>query len=224
VAVNPNNPTGSYLKHDEANALQDFCAERDLALISDEVFADYAFGEDLRRARTLAGESRALVFALGGLSKSCGLPQLKLGWLAVAGPPGPRKEALSRLEIVADTYLSVGTPIQRAAASLLTRLPELQQPISRRVTENFGTLRARLAGAPATLLPPEGGWSAVLQVPATFSEEDWVSALLERDGVLVHPGYFFDFPRGTFLVLSLLPDPAVFTAGVDRLVARVAGP
>jgi aspartate/methionine/tyrosine aminotransferase len=168
----------------------------------------------------VAHDSRALAFALGGLSKSCGLPQLKLAWTAVSGPAALRSEALARLELVADTYLPVGTPVQVAAPALLARREELQAPIRERVTANLDALRAALApGTPATLLEPEGGWSAVLRVPATCPEEDRAIRLLDERGVLVHPGYFFDFPREAHLVLSLLPPPAEFGEGVARVLA-----
>jgi aspartate/methionine/tyrosine aminotransferase len=219
VVVSPNNPTGSYLKRDEAEALAALCARKGLALISDEVFADYGFGADPRRLRSVATDGPALAFALGGLSKSCGLPQLKLGWLAVSGPAPERQQALRRLELVADTFLSVATPIQRAAPSLLARLPELQAPIRARLAENLAALSAGLTpGSKATLLRPEGGWSAVLRVPATVPEEDLVLGLLERHGVLVHPGYFFDFPSEAFLVLSLLAPAAEFRAGLRAIL------
>lgn len=222
VVVSPNNPTGSYLKRDEAAELAAFCAGRGLAVISDEVFADYAFGPDPRRVASLAADGSALAFCLGGLSKSCGLPQLKLGWIAVSGPASLREEALARLEIVADTYLSVGTPVQRAAPSLLARLPRLQAPIASRVAGNLEALRSRLArDSPATLLAVEGGWYAVLQVPATLAEEERVCRLLATRDVLVHPGFFFDFEREAFLVLSLLPRPEAFAEGVARVLADI---
>ncbi|HEY3190077.1 MAG TPA: pyridoxal phosphate-dependent aminotransferase, partial [Solirubrobacteraceae bacterium] len=220
VVVSPNNPTGSYLKRTEAAALLALCAESGLAVVSDEVFADYAFAPDARRVASLATDGPALAFSLGGLSKSCGLPQVKLAWIAVSGPERWRAPAIERLEVVADTYLSVSTPAQRAAGALLARRPELQRPIAERVDANRDALRRRLGpAAPATLLDAEGGWSAVLQVPATRSEDDLVSRLLEEHGVLVHPGYFFDFPREAFLVLSLLPPPATFADAVDRILA-----
>jgi aspartate/methionine/tyrosine aminotransferase len=223
VVVNPNNPTGSYLKRDEVSGLMDLCARRGLAVVSDEVFADYAFAPDSRRLTSVAADAPALAFSLGGLSKSCGLPQLKLGWIAVTGPEPLRNEALARLEIVADTYLSVATPVQHAAPALLARLRELQAPIARRVQANLASLRARLgADSPATLLPAEGGWNAVLRVPATLPEEERVCRLLETRGVLVHPGFFFDFEHEAFLVLSLLPEPAVFAEGVEHVLADVA--
>jgi hypothetical protein len=222
VVVSPNNPTGSFVKADEAAALRALCAERGLAVVSDEVFADYTFGDDARRAATLLSDGGPLTFALGGLSKSCGLPQLKLGWMAVGGPDAEREEALARLEIVADTYLSVGTPVQRAAPALLRRLPELQAPIRARVRSNRDTLAAALLDTPATLLHVEGGWTAVLHVPATRTEEDWVARLLEQDAVLVHPGFYFDFPQEAYLVVSLLPPPARFETAAGRLAARIA--
>lgn len=217
--VHPNNPTGSFLKKDEAALLLGLCAERGLAVICDEVFADYAFGDDPRRARSLAADGEALVFSLGGLSKSCGLPQLKLGWLAAFGPEQPRREALRLLELIADSFLSVGTPVQRAATRLLERLPELQGPIQRRVAANLALLKQRADGSPATPLRVEGGWYAVLQVPRTLPEEERVLRLLERRDVLVHPGFFFDFPGEAYLVLSLLPREPEFAAGVSAVLA-----
>jgi alanine-synthesizing transaminase len=222
IVVNPNNPTGSYLKRGEAAALLELCGERRLAVLSDEVFADYAFAPDHERVTSLAGGDRALVLSFGGLSKSCGLPQLKLGWIAVSGPPPLRDEALARLEIVSDTYLSVGTPVQTAAPALLARREELQAPIRARVARNLEVLRGAVVGSMASLLPPEGGWSAVLRIPATVSEEDRVCGLLERRGVLVHPGYFFDFESEAYVVVSLLTPEAAFDRGLSLLLADLA--
>ena len=222
VAVTPNNPTGSFVQAAEAEALREAAAGAGAALISDEVFADFPLRPDAGRAATLFGDGPALTLCLGGLSKSCGLPQLKLAWMALSGPIALRDEARGRLEVVADTYLSVGTPVQHAAAEILARRSELQAPIQARIHENLLRLRAATAATPATLLDVEGGWSAVLHVPATITEEEWVLALVEEDGVLVHPGYFFDFGREAYLVLSLLPPPALFAEGVARLVRRVS--
>jgi alanine-synthesizing transaminase len=223
VVVNPNNPTGSFLKLEEAIALRRLAGQKGLALLSDEVFADYAFRDDAGRVASLAQEKECLCFSLGGLSKSCGLPQLKLGWIAVSGPEALSRGALSRLEVIADTYLSVGTPVQRALPRILSQLPELRSPIQKRVSSNLAHLEDAFArGAAASLLRPEGGWSAVLRVPATRSEEDWTLQLLSHDGVLVHPGYFFDFPEEAYLVLSLLPLPEDFQRGVGRIRSRVS--
>jgi alanine-synthesizing transaminase len=220
VVVSPNNPTGAFLKRDELDALLGLCAERGIALVSDEVFADFALRDDERRAASVARDSPALAFALGGLSKSCALPQLKLAWTAVTGPAALVRDALARLEVVADTYLSVSTPVQLALPDLLARREELQAPIKKRVRSNMEALRAAVSPrCPATILAPEGGWSAVLRVPATLTEEDRVTRLLEERDVLVHPGYFFDFPAEAYLVVSLLPLPADFAEGVARLLA-----
>jgi len=222
VIVSPHNPTGACLKRDERDALETLCARRRVALVSDEVFADYFFRDDPRRAASVARDGPALAFALGGLSKSCGLPQLKLAWTAVTGPEPLRRDALARLEVVADTYLSVSTPVQVAAPELLARREELAAPIRARVRANLESLRAAIGpGCPATLLEPQGGWSAVLRVPATRTEEERVTRLLEERDVLVHPGYFFDFPHEAFLVLSLLPPEDDFAEGVARVLADV---
>jgi len=223
VVVSPNNPTGSFVKRDEAQRLRHLCAARGWAVISDEVFADYTLSDDARRPPSMAEDSAALTFSLGGLSKSCGLPQLKLAWIAVAGPAAERDEALARLEVVADTYLSVSTPVQLAAPALLARTEELQRPIAERVRGNLRELRHQLApGSAATLLDVEGGWSAVLRVPAIWPDEQWALTLLERDGVLVHPGFFFDFAQEACLVLSTLSAPEAFAEGVRRLLARAS--
>jgi alanine-synthesizing transaminase len=217
--VHPNNPTGSFVRRDEAQDLLGLAAERDLAIVSDEVFSDYALVDDPRRFASFAGDTPALAFALGGLSKSCGLPQMKLGWIVVSGPPDQQREALARLEVIADTYLSVATPVQLAAPPWLGRRAELSRPIAERTASNLAVLRESLNEAPqATLLAPEGGWYAVLQVPATHSEEQLVVSLLERHGVLVHPGFYFDFAREAYVVLSLLPRPDVFREGATRLL------
>jgi len=221
VVVSPNNPTGSFAKVAEVEALRSLAARHGSAILSDEVFADFPLRDDPARARTLFADGPALTLCLGGLSKSCGLPQLKLAWMALAGPAAAREEARARLEVVADTYLSVSTPVQHAAPAILARAEELQAPIRERVRSNLEVLGAAAAGSPATLLDAEGGWSAVLHVPATRSEDEWVLALAEQDGVLVHPGYFFDFPREAYLVLSLLPPPDEFARGASRIVERV---
>lgn len=219
VVVNPNNPTGSFIKRAERDALAAFCAARDLAIISDEVFSNFTFGPDPLRVPAMSGAEGALVFALGGLSKMAGLPQMKLGWIAVSGPNGLRRAALERLELIADTYLSVGTPVQHAAARLLEFGDAIRSQIAARVRRNYDRLRELAAGA-CELLNVEGGWYATLRVPRTRTEEEWVLELLERDGVLVQPGYFYDFEAEAYLVLSLLPQPAVFDEGAARVTER----
>ncbi len=222
VVVNPNNPTGSYLKRQELDAIAGHCATHGLGLIGDEVFAEYVLDADLRRTCSVLAQRRALTFSLGGLSKALGLPQLKLGWMAVGGPDDLVRQALERLELICDTYLSVGTPVQEALPSLLTYGAVVRTLIRERTTRNHETLRAMAARFPSvTLLPSEGGWYAVMQVAAMQSEESLVLTLLEQDRVLVHPGYFFDFPREAFLVVSLLPAPDVFDRAAARMLARV---
>ena len=225
IVVNPNNPTGSFLKRHELPALAARCEAHGLAVIADEVFAPYAAGEDPTRVGALAAEpaftARVPTFALGGLSKSCGLPQLKLGWIAVAGPPAVTEAALARLSLVADTYLSVGAPVQAAAAPLLALGRDARAALAARVAANRAALAAALpAASPCSALASEGGWSALVRVPATRTDEAWAQALLVEDGVLVQPGYFFELRGGAFLVLSLLPPPDLFAEGVRRLVAR----
>lgn len=220
LVVSPNNPTGSVLHPDELATLADVCAERGLVLIGDEVFADYRFDTDLP-APSVIQQDRAVAVSLGGLSKSVGLPQVKLAWLAVGGPAEGAGALMTGLEIVADTFLSVSTPAQVALPSLLERGAVVRDAIRARTARNLEALRKAAEAVPAvTLLPPDGGWCAVLQVPSVRSEEQLVLDLLERDGVLVHPGYFFDMPREAFVVVSLLPDPAAFDRGVASLLAR----
>jgi hypothetical protein len=220
IVVSPGNPTGAYLAPEDRAALETLAAERNLALVSDEVFADFSFRVEDEPPPSAAHDGPGLAFTLGGLSKSCGLPQLKLAWIALTGPEDQRREALARLEVVADTYLSVSTPVQVATPTLLARREALQAPLRERTRTNLETLRSCLgSSSPASLLEPEGGWSAVLRVPATLPEEERVFRLLEQRDVLVHPGYFFDFPREAYLVLSLLPPPATFSEGVDRVLA-----
>jgi hypothetical protein len=222
VVVNPNNPTGSYLKPAELDALAIHCRAHDLALIGDEVFAEYVLDAEPARTTSVLAERQALTFSLGGLSKGLGLPQLKLGWMVAAGPDELVRPALERLELICDTYLSVATPVQAGLPALLTGGAAIRTAIRDRVTRNY---RALVTAAPrypsVDVLPAEGGWYAVIQVPAMQSEESLVLQLLEHDRVLVHPGYFFDFPREAFLVLSLLPRPEVFDRAVSRVLQRV---
>jgi alanine-synthesizing transaminase len=219
LAVSPNNPTGSVLGFEELDELMRRCEDRRAALIVDEVFADYP----LRVASIPAycRSSPALTFRLGGLSKSVGLPQVKLGWILVDGPDDLVAAALQRLELICDTYLSVSTPVQIAAPRLLRDGTVVRERILERVRANDATLRRLVASVPSLeALNTDGGWSAVLRVPATRSEEELVLELLERDNVLVHPGFFFDFSHEAFVVVSLLVEPAIFADGVGRLVSR----
>lgn len=224
LAVSPNNPTGSVLTESDAAQLVDRCARRAAALVVDEVFVDYPLGEPIVDPAALSS-GEALVFRLGGLSKTAGLPQVKLGWIAVSGPDALVEEALDRLELVCDTYLSVSTPVQLAAAELLDGSRTVREQIRARIRTNYRALTA-LVGQTATqrvsVLPAEAGWSAVLRVPATIGEEGMALDLLDR-GVVVHPGFFFDFPHEAFIVVSLLPEPSTFEQGVRMLLECADG-
>lgn len=223
LVVSPNNPTGSMLRRDDREWLVSLARAKGLALISDEVFADYPLGPR-PDATTLLGEDRVLTFTLGGLSKSAGLPQMKLAWTVVSGPDDLVASALERLEIVADSYLSVSTPVQVAAPALLEAGRGIRAAIHARISQNLETLRQVVRCAPAlTLHEPDGGWSVVVRVPAILSEEQWVLHLVEAHGVLVHPGFFFDLDTGVHLVISLLPLPDVFETGVSRIADMASG-
>jgi aspartate/methionine/tyrosine aminotransferase len=223
LTVSPNNPTGSLTTRQELATLAALCAEHGLALIGDEVFADYPLRPRAEGARSVLEQQQALAFSLGGLSKSAGLPQLKLGWIGLGGPAPLVERALEGLEFLCDSYLSVSTPVQRAAAALLAAGAGIRAQIAARTHANLAALDAAVAGHPAvSLLRPEGGWCAVLQVPAVRSEERMVLELLEAERILVHPGHFFDFPREAFLVLSLLVPEPIFAEAVPRMLARVA--
>jgi len=219
VIVNPNNPTGSFLKQRELQELIALCQTHQIAIICDEVFSDYAFAPDQHRVASLSAVEDVLTFVLSGFSKVLGLPQLKLGWIVVSGPE--TQQAIERLELIEDTYLSVGTPVQWAAGPLLGAREPIQRQILERVRSNRALLTRRIGPAsPWRLLETEGGWYAVLEAPRIYSEEQWVLGLLNQNNVLVQPGFFFDFEREAFLILSLLTVPETFQEGVDRILAQ----
>jgi alanine-synthesizing transaminase len=219
LAVSPNNPTGSVLTLQELTELDGRCAARGAALIVDEVFADYVLAAGSGTAAV--GVPQALTFRLGGLSKSAALPQLKLSWIVVEGPDDLVAQALERLELIGDTYLSVATPVQAAAADLIAHGRGIREQVLTRIQGNYRLLQEFARPHPAVdVLPVEGGWSAVLRIPSRISEEDFVLQLVEIDSVVVHPGFFFDFPHEAFLVVSLLPEPDVFGHGVRRVLER----
>ena len=218
VIVSPNNPTGSFVSARELERLFALCRDRGWALVADEVFADYPLEADAP-VTDIAARAGVSCFTLGGLSKSAGLPQLKLGWIVVGGSQADCAAALAGLELIADSFLSVGTPVQVAAGALLERGAAIRAQIQDRTRTNLATLRQVMTSFPACeALKAEGGWSAVVRVPATRSEEQLILDLLDREGILVHPGYFFDFPREAFIVMSLLPPPDVFADAVARLL------
>ena len=223
LAVSPNNPTGSMLDADEWSVLASISAERGAALIVDEVFADYPLQETAADSGVGAQSSAMpLTFRLGGLSKSAGLPQVKVGWIAVDGPDALVTAALERLEFVCDAYLPVSTPAQIALPALIEGGASVREQISTRVRANYRLLQQAVGAYPTVeLLHAEAGWSALVRVPGRQSEEEIVLELLERDALLVHPGFFFDFPREAFVVLSLLPPETEFAEGISRLLERV---
>lgn len=208
VLVNPNNPTGSFVSAAEAEAL----ASLGVPLISDEVFADYAFSGNFA---TLANTAGCLAFSMSGLSKVAGLPQMKLGWIVANGPG--HVEAMEKLEWIADTYLSVGAPVQCAAARLLDAGEAVQRQIRDRAAANLKHARETFAGSAADVLNVEGGWYITVQVPRVRSEEEWTLELLGKENVLAQPGFFYDFDSEAYLILSLLTPPAVFREGAGRL-------
>jgi aspartate/methionine/tyrosine aminotransferase len=216
LVVHPNNPTGSFVKRREAAELAEICAARDMAIVADEVFLDYAAGPE--PAQTFAFHDAALTFTLSGLSKISLLPQMKLAWMAVSGRQTLVQTAVERLEIIADTYLSPSTPVQLALPKFLALRQGLQAQLLRRISTNVAVLDDVLRESKLLArLDREGGWYAVLRVPATGPDEDLAVALLERCSVLVHPGHFFNFSQDGFLVLSLITPELQFREGVQRL-------
>jgi aspartate/methionine/tyrosine aminotransferase len=225
LIVSPNNPTGTILSRAESRDVQAFCASHGLALIGDEVFCDYPIVPGPDAGRSVLEEAQALTVSLGGLSKSVGLPQLKLGWMAVDGPDELLLGALQRLEVIADTYLSVATPVQLSVSRLLEHGASVRVQIADRLLLNFEALEGLAAAYPAfRVMTPEGGWSAVVRAPAIMPDEAQVIALLRDAGVLVHPGYFFGFDRPGYFVISLLATPGKFRDAVSRMFDTMARP
>lgn len=222
VIIQPNNPTGSFVRKDELESVLATCQKHDLALISDEVFADYGFAPEAAQIRS-GSCSRVLSFALSGLSKISGLPQMKLAWILVNGPAERLSHAAVRLEIITDTYLSVGAPLACALPRLLETRRALVPQILNRLRSNLSSLDGQLSKVPlVTRLATEGGWYVILKLPSTRSDEEWALEFLDREGVLVHPGHFYDFTREGYVVLSLLPRPEVFQQGIGKLLGRVS--
>jgi len=220
IVVNPNNPTGSYIKADELAALDAVCGRHDLALIVDEVFADYAAAEaPPQRVTTAAGRTTALCFVLNGFSKMLALPQLKLGWIVVGGDPKKADSACARLEALLDFYLSVSAPVQHAAGRLLGLRRAIQDQILSRLDQNSRYLDRLVERTPNfRALRREGGWYAVVEIRDALGDEERVVQLLNQTDTLAHPGYFYDFNREGFVVISLLPPPDLFQAGVGTFI------
>ena len=224
LVVSPNNPTGSFVSTAELDRLAALCARRGWALIADEVFSDYNLDEG-HAVTDLTTRVDVRSFSLGGASKSLGLPQVKLGWMTIGGDRRTREEVRSRLELIADTFLSVSTPVQVAAPSLLQEAAVVRSAIRTRIRRNMAEARRIVAAHPSCeLLHTEGGWSAVIRVPAVRSEEDLVLGLLHRERILVHPGFFFDFRHEAYGVVSLLPEEDVFASALNRVLDYAAVP
>ena len=246
VIVSPNNPTGSLLSTAQLSGLVEIATAHELAIIADEVFADYLWQPNQPArpagmeehgvvlppvskpgdpAQSLVAVDDCLTFTLNGLSKIAALPQMKLGWIVANGPDEIVSAALERAEVIADTYLSVGTPVQQAASELLKLAKPLQEQILKRVRRNLQFLDACLAeeACPCSRLRAEAGWYAILRIPNIGSDEDWAVELLEQDGVYVHPGRFFDFTQDGYLVISLIVRPEAFQKGARKVLARAQG-
>ena len=218
VVVHPNNPTGSYASSAEVDGLNQFCGEYNLSLIVDEVFLDYAI-DGAPRSSFVSNDS-ALTFTLSGVSKISGLPQMKVAWLAASGPKEIKSQALARLEVIADTYLSMNAPLQLATPVLLEQRKNLQPLLLDRIRSNVQEFDRHLARQKTCeRLRVDGGWYAILRVPALQSDEDLAIDLLRKVAVLVHPGHFYDFPTDGYLVLSLITPPEEFREGVSRLLS-----
>jgi aspartate/methionine/tyrosine aminotransferase len=218
VVVHPNNPTGHFTKHDERLRLNQICADRQIAVIADEVFLDFSLYA--KPPISWAANAETLTFTMSGLSKICGLPQMKVAWLAVSGPKDLKAQALDRLEVIADTYLSMNAPVQHAIPQFLEQRHEFQRQLMSRVTGNLAELDRQLATQkPCSRLEIKGGWYAVLRVPATRTDEEVALDLIEKKGVYVHPGHFYDFPTDGYLIVSLIAAENEFAEGIKRLVS-----
>src|SRR5713101_2363929 len=220
IVVHPNNPTGNFVKSGDIARLNSICSTREMAIIADEVFLDFALGEN--RPASFAANRGAPTFTLSGLSKISGLPQMKAAWLIAGGPQQWKAEALVRLEVVADTFLSVNTPVQLAIPKFLEQRHAFQEQVIRRVRRNLAELdRLMEAQKAVTRLRVEGGWCAVVRVPATRSSDDLALELLKTKGISVHPGHFYELPAEGYLVLSLLIHESEFSRGAAGLLAAI---
>jgi alanine-synthesizing transaminase len=217
VVVHPNNPTGHFSKPEEIRKVSKICAEREIAVIADEVFLDFALGE--KHQATFAANAGALTFTMSGLSKICGLPQMKAAWLIVSGQELFKAQAVARLEVIADTHLSMGAPVQWAMPTLLGQRAAFQKQVMARVRENLSELDRQLAGQKVcSRLEFEGGWNAVIRVPAAPSDEELALELLVTKGVYLHPGHFYDFPSRGTVVISLITPENDLSEGLRQLL------
>ncbi len=222
LAVHPNNPTGSFVKPREVEELNRICAANDMAIVADEVFLDYPLAN--QAPLTFSSNSSVLTFTLSGLSKVSALPQMKVAWIAATGPQALLSNAMERLEVIADTYLSMNAPGQWAVPVMLEERHGIQRQLRQRMIENLAALDAELASQQlCRRLEVEGGWYAVLRVPVAGSDEDLAITLLRETGVLVQPGHFYDFSSDGYLVISLITPGDEFAEGIRRLLRFIAG-
>jgi aspartate/methionine/tyrosine aminotransferase len=236
IVVNPNNPTGHFVKPEELSTLNEICSARDMALVADEVFLDFAHGDSNGRRElgrvarprggngtrppTLATNSGALTFTMSGLSKISGLPQMKAAWLVASGPEALQKDALERIEVIADTYLSMNAPIQLALPTFLQQRHGFQKQVMTRVRRNVGELdRQLMMRKTCSRLEIEGGWYAVVRVPVTRSDDDLAVDLLTKKGIYVHPGHFYDFATDGHLIVSLIMPEREFAEGCRQMLS-----
>lgn len=224
VVVSPNNPTGGFLKQDEWQRLNEIAARHSIPLIVDAVFEEYPLSDTPGRSSSICPDSQVLTFTLNGLSKLCGMPQVKLGWMVAAGPQDQVHQALRRLELIADTYLSVGTPVQLALPALFEVGAAFRRQIQERVRGTFTALTDLLKDSPIHPLHLEAGWSAILRLPQIRSEEDWLLSLLTEQGVILQPGYYFDMPGEPYAIVSLLTPTGAFIDGVNAMQIAAAEP
>lgn len=222
VLVHPNNPTGSFVKLEERERILGMSKKQSIPLIVDEVFSAFPFGEDVRRAGSFAGTQNTLTFTVNGLSKLVGLPQMKLAWIVVSGPDDLCTNALQRLEVIADTFLSVGTTVQLSLEALLSDPAAMSGQIQDRVLSNYeGLSEVFTQGSPVSIFGCEGAWNTVLRLPATRTDEEWAQELLQVHGILTHPGLLFDMDLKSCIVVSLLSGPKIFSEGMKRILTAV---
>jgi alanine-synthesizing transaminase len=221
LLVHPNNPTGSFVKNEEQESILKLAQRHNLALIVDEVFGEFPLAEREGCHKSFASEERCPTFTLNGISKLLGMPQMKLAWITVSGEAAVVRNAVNRLEIICDTYLSTGTPIQQVLPSWLNDARLVTDQIKRRINANYHTLHSLTAQSSVSPLNAEGGWNAILQFPRIMSDEEWALRTLKESNVLIHPGHFFEIERDACLVTSLLPEESTFSNGIGKILELV---
>jgi len=222
ILINPNNPTGSYIKPQEMKNIIEFCRKKNLALIVDEVFIDFILEEKKELINSFAGAATVgiddvLIFTLSGISKILGLPQMKLGWIITRGPEDILEKVLKNLEIISDTYLSVSTPIQNALPEIMSLRSSFQEKFINRLKSSLNFIKESFKNSPFQPLKAGGGWTLILEVPKIISEEEWALRLLEEENCFTYPGYFFDFEKEAFLSISLILQPEKLKEGINRI-------